>query len=44
MATQRVAFTEWLPDQPSTTGALLASNKAPVVDGWSGNHSVNATL
>lgn len=35
MATQRVAFTEWLPDQPSTTGALLeANNVYPLTVGY----------
>ena len=31
MATQRVAFTEWLPDQPTTTGALLEANTMPLI-------------
>lgn len=35
MATQRVAFTEWLPDQPTTTGALLeANNVYPLTIGY----------
>lgn len=35
MATQKVAFTEWLPDQPSTTGALLeANNVYPLTVGY----------
>lgn len=35
MATQRVAFTEWLPDQPTTTGALLeANNVYPLTVGY----------
>ena len=35
MATQRIAFTEWLPDQPTTTGALLeANNVYPLTIGY----------
>jgi hypothetical protein len=35
MATQRIAFTEWLPDQPTTTGALLeANNVYPLTVGY----------
>lgn len=35
MATQKVAFTEWLPDQPSTTGVLLeANNVYPLTVGY----------
>lgn len=35
MPTQRVQFTEWLPDQPSNTAALLtANNVVPVAIGY----------
>jgi hypothetical protein len=35
MATQRIEFTEWLPDQPTTTGALLeANNVYPITIGY----------
>lgn len=35
MPTQRIAFTEWLPDQPTTTGALLeANNVYPLTIGY----------
>jgi len=35
MATQRIQFTEWLPDQPTTTGALLeANNVYPLTIGY----------
>ncbi len=35
MATQRIAFTEWLPDQPTTTNALLeANNVYPLTVGY----------
>lgn len=35
MPTQRIAFTEWLPDQPTTTGALLeANNVYPLTVGY----------
>ena len=35
MPTQRIQFTEWLPDQPTTTGALLeANNVYPLTIGY----------
>lgn len=35
MAIQRVKLQEWLPDQPSTSGALLqANNTVPLLDGY----------
>lgn len=35
MTTQRVKLQEWLPDQPSTSGALLqANNTVPLLDGY----------
>jgi hypothetical protein len=35
MATQRIMFTEWLPDQPSVTGALVdAKNVIPSATGY----------
>ena len=35
MPTQRVAFTEWLPDQPTTANALLeANNVYPLTVGY----------
>jgi hypothetical protein len=35
MATQRIAFTEWLPDQPTTANALLeANNVYPLTIGY----------
>jgi len=35
MPTQRIAFTEWLPDQPTTTNALLeANNVYPLTVGY----------
>lgn len=35
MPTQRIQFTEWLPDQPTTTGALLTANNVyPLTIGY----------
>ena len=35
MPTQRIAFTEWLPDQPTTTNALLTANNVyPLTIGY----------
>ena len=36
MATQRINFAEWLPDQPSVSGALVdVNNVVPLVQGYS---------
>ena len=36
MATQRINFAEWLPDQPSISGALVdVNNVVPLVQGYS---------
>ena len=36
MATNRINFTEWLPDQPSTIGALIdVNNTVPLAIGYS---------
>ena len=36
MATARINFTEWLPDQPSTVGALIdVNNTVPLSIGYS---------
>lgn len=42
MATQRIAFTEWLPDQPGVTGALTdANNVIPVLAGYAPFNTVS---
>ena len=49
MATTRITFTEWLPDQPGVTGAMAeAKNVYPIANGYGSlplevNLSNNAT-